>query len=1032
MSAIDWTVIESADPDFNPAQLHHKETVFSLSNGYLGTRGSFEEGYPHARPATLINGVYDDVPLTSPELANSPDWLSLTIIIGDSEKEIRHRFRLDQGTILNYQRWLDLYRGILTRRVRWRSPAGQTLDLWFERFVSLADSHVMALRCRLMPIDFAAPIEVHASLNSYADNEGVFHWNCLHQTESANAIGLHLQTKRSQIQLGMAAQLTVSDEASPDGVEIQSIAIHGCPTIIAKFDARSHHPVMIEKRVTVFTSRETEAPLEAAQTKLANSPDYESLRSAHEAAWEKVWQANDVIIEGDLTAQIAIRYNLFQLISATPRQDDRVSIPAKTLTGFAYRGHVFWDTEIFILPFLTYSQPELAKNLLNYRYHTLPGARRKAEAMGFEGAMYAWESSDTGDEVTPTWLPGCDGKKLVRIWCGEIEQHINSDVAYAVYQYWQATGDNDWMQSRGAEILLDTAVFWGSRVEWNADRDRYEIRDVIGPDEYHEHVDNNAFTNRLVQWHLQKAIHVWGWLCECDSERARELARQLGITIERLSYWQTVIDKLWIPQDPDRSLIEQFEGFFQLEDVNLADYEPRHKSMQALLGIEGANQRQVLKQADVIMLLYLLRSGAFVDAAEGYDRDTLTANWNYYNPRTDHVYGSSLSPAIHAALACEMGSPEEAYEHFMRSVLVDLTDVRGNAAEGIHGASTGGVWQAIVFGFGGVRLTEAGPIAEAKLPKAWKRLKFQLQWQGKTHSFDLQANVNSQTNSQTSSQISSQTNSQADFQSSNLAQIPFFSLANPSANPLTNPSTNRSLNASANASLQSTAQPIQGVIFDLDGVLTDTSEFHYQAWQRLADEEGLAFDREANEALRGVSRQDSLKRLLNGRAVTELQFHEMMHRKNRYYLELIQSITPDHVLPGVTRLLGELRSAGVQTAIGSASKNAKEVVERLGIAKSIDAIADGLSVTHSKPAPDVFLHAAKELKLPPSGCVVIEDAASGIAAALRAGMWAVGLGPKERVGDAHLVLPNLADARWATLQAELQPQANRAKLVCFG
>ncbi|WP_263971666.1 beta-phosphoglucomutase [Leptolyngbya ohadii] len=241
-------------------------------------------------------------------------------------------------------------------------------------------------------------------------------------------------------------------------------------------------------------------------------------------------------------------------------------------------------------------------------------------------------------------------------------------------------------------------------------------------------------------------------------------------------------------------------------------------------------------------------------------------------------------------------------------------------------------------------------------------------------------------------------------------------------------------------SFPSVSQLIRGVIFDLDGVLTDTSEFHYRAWQRLADEAGLPFDREANESLRGVSRQESLKRILNGRSVcdgcakrsvNELQFQEMMQRKNCYYLELIKSITPDHVLPGVTRLLSELRSAGIRTAIGSASKNAKEVVERLGIADSIGVIVDGLSVTNSKPAPDVFLHAAKDLNLPPSSCVVVEDAASGIEAALRAGMWAVGLGPEERVGAAHLVLPNLATARWSTIRDALQPQDERTKLVCF-
>lgn len=977
MSAIDWTVIETGESQFNPTQLHHKETVFSLGNGYLGTRGSFEEGYSGAKPATLINGIYDDAPLVSPELVNCPDWTSLVILIGDAHHPVpRHRFRLDQGTILSYQRWLDLYRGVLTRRVRWQSPAGQILDLWFERFISLADPHVAALRCCLTPINFEAPIEVHASLNRYADNEGIFHWNWLDQTEAEEVVSLHLQTRHTQMELGMAARLTVSDADRP----MHPIGLQGCPTLIAKFEARPHHTVTLEKVVTVFTSRDTTTPAEAARLKLAELPDYETLQVAHEAAWAEVWQTSDVVIEGDLTAQIAVRYNLFQLISSTPREDDRVSIPAKTLSGFAYRGHIFWDTEIFILPFLTLSQPALAKNLLNYRYHTLAGARRKAQALGFEGAMYAWESADTGDEVTPTWLPACDSKRLVRIWCGEIEQHISTDIAYAVYQYWQATGDHQWMQDYGAEMLLDTAVFWGSRVEWNGEKDRYEIRDVIGPDEYHEHVDNNAFTNRMVQWHLQTAVKVLTWLREFNLERAVELSQQLQITADRLAQWQTVIDKLWIPQDTDRHIIEQFEGFFDLEDINLKDYEPRHKSMQAILGIEGANERQVLKQADVIMLMYLLRASAFVDAAEGYDRATMQANWNYYNPRTDHTYGSSLSPAIHAALACDLNSLDEAYEHFMRSALVDLTDVRGNAAEGIHGASTGGVWQAVVFGFGGLRFTEAGPVAEARLPEGWTRLKFQVQWQGKPYDFDLRS------------------------ESSMTSTYPF----------------------------QQAFQPIQGVIFDLDGVLTDTSEFHYQAWQRLANEEGLAFDRHANEALRGVSRQDSLRRLLNGRSVTDEQFQEMMERKNRYYLEFIKSITPDHLLPGVSTLLAELRSEGIKIALGSASKNATEVIERLGIADAIDAIADGNSVAHSKPAPDVFLHAAKLLNLEPTACVVVEDAESGIEAALRAGMWAIGLGPESRVGSAHLVLPDLAQAQWSDLQIQLHHQREFAAIPCLG
>jgi kojibiose phosphorylase len=390
------------------------------------------------------------------------------------------------------------------------------------------------------------------------------------------------------------------------------------------------------------------------------------------------------------------------------------------------------------------------------------------------------------------------------------------------------------------------------------------------------------------------------------------------------------------------------------------------------------------------MLFYLFRQGAFVDSPHSRQAiaplnlnltitqalsniDALEVNWNYYNPRTDHTYGSSLSPAIHAILACQMGKVDEAYKHFMRSALVDLADVRSNAAEGIHAASAGGVWQAIIFGFAGIQFTENGPVATPRLPQGWTQLKFKLQWQGQTYDFDLQ----------------------------------------PAERVQTRP----------------THLPIQAVIFDLDGVITDTSEFHYQAWQRLADEAGLPFDRSLNESLRGISRRDSLLRLLHGRQVTDAQFQEMMDRKNGYYLDLIHTITPDHLLPGVGELLADLKVAGVKIALGSSSKNAPEVLERLGIAGLMDEIADGNSVTQSKPAPDVFLFAAKQLGIAPEHCLVIEDATSGIEAAIRAGMRSIGLGPVDRLKEAQLVFPSLDGVRWADILIKLDQRTKPAQTV---
>lgn len=955
-----WTLTET---EFVPELLHARETIFTIGNGYLGTRGSFEEGYPRDWSATFIHGVYDDVPVVYTELANCPDWLPLVISV---EGE---RFRLDSGEIISYRRHLDLKRGLLSRSLRWRSPGGKTVALEFERFASQADGHVLGLRCQITPLDFDGAVKVSASLNGYAENQGFNHWEGTEQGEREGAIWLNARTRSTRLELGMAAKLTVAGSQET----VQGAIVPGYPSQEVTFRATAGQAVALEKIATVFTSQEVSEPGKAALEQLKSLPDYSALREASERAWEAVWQHSDVVVEGDTRSQLAVRYNLFQLLISAPRNSERASIPAKTLSGFGYRGHIFWDTEIFILPFFTFTQPAIARNLLSYRYHTLPGARRKAAHYGYKGAMFPWESAGTGDEVTPRWaLPNQPYADDVRIWCRDREIHIIADIAYAIWHYWQATEDGEWMRDFGAEIILDGAVFWLSRVEWNPKSERYEIREVIGADEYHEHVSNNAFTNRLVQWHLEKAIATYDWLQENFPERAGELAEKLELTEKQRRRWQDMVDNLWIPYDPKTGLIEQCEGFFQLEDINLADYEPRSRSLQAILGIEGANKRQVLKQPDVLMLLYLMRqSGEFP-----YEPNILQANWDYYAPRTDITYGSSLGPAIHAILAADLGQGEEAYERFRQAAMVDLEDVRDNAADGIHGASCGGLWQAVVFGFGGLQLTAEGPVVRPQLPPGWTRLQFKIHWRGQWHEFDLQPE---------------------------------------STSPLTS-----DLLKGGKIALSEDSDSIQGVIFDLDGVLTDTAEFHYRAWQRLADEEGMPFNRQKNEALRGLSRRDSLLQIVGDRQFTEEQLEEMMDRKNDYYRELIQDISPAELLPGALSLLRELRERGFKVAIGSASKNAREVIQGLGIADLVDGIADGYSVTRSKPAPDLFLYAAEQLQLKPRQCAVVEDAASGIEAALAAGMWAVGLGPAERVGAAHVVLPSLEGVHWADLQLQLQ------------
>jgi len=724
-----WIVEESS---FDPVHLAWQETVFTIGNGYVGVRGAFEEGYPGDKPVTLVHGLFDKAPLVFTELVNIPNWLDVHLVINGET------FRMDRGEILSYRRTLDLRNGVLVRQVRWRSPGGHTTDLAFERFASLDTPHLLVLRCQAMPVDFSGLVEIHAGLNGHVENEGYLHWHVLGQDNpDPQTAVLQVQTRGESTNLGMAGYLRA---AAPGAVTYRSRDCAGHPGSSAQAYLEPGQTILAEKLVAVFTSRDGADPSLAAQSLLREvmTASYADLLVKQTAAWSRYWDVCDVVVEGDADAQtdqLALRYNIFQLLITGSPTDERVSIPAKMLSGFGYRGHVFWDTEIFILPFFTLTQPAIARNLLMYRYHTLAGARRKAKEAGFEGAMVAWESASSGDEVTPRWLPGPNSLEMIRIWCGDIELHITADVAYAVWQYWLATGDEAFFADYGAEIMLDTARFWGSRATWNEAKQRYEINDVIGPDEYHDHVDNSAFTNRMARWNLETALSTLTWLRAHRPAAAARLTASLDLTAERLAHWQDVIARLYLQQETPSGLIEQFDGFFNLTDVDLAAYEPRSQSMQALLGIEGANHHQVLKQADVIMLLTLLN--------DEYDAATKRANWDYYVPRTDHTYGSSLGPAIHAIMACELGQPDLAYEHFRRAALVDLHDVRGNAADGVHGASAGGLWQAVVMGFGGLRLHGEGWTTQPRLPRHWRRLQFKFVYRGRAESVDIQAPASS-------------------------------------------------------------------------------------------------------------------------------------------------------------------------------------------------------------------------------------------------------------------------------------------------
>lgn len=722
-----WQICEDA---FDPKKLNTQETVFTIGNGYFGTRGAFEEGYSGSEPATLIEGVFDNIPIGKEELANAPDWLSIKLFVNGE------RFRLDRGKILAYERILDMQTGVLSRTVSWESPTGIALRLKIERFASLADQHVGMIRYAVTSEGQDADLELWATLNTAVGNYEVLHFEPVDQSHMDDTLHwLQTETRHSKVQLVQTMSFVTQRQDFHKAILDSDIA----PSFHLKGRLTAGDTLTTEKLVVMYTSRDGVEPRATAIERhlaLLNeaAPEgsgslYDRLLARSAEAWQDYWRASDIIIEGDDEAQCAVRYSIYQLRISAPVGDKRYSIAAKGLTGFGYHGHIFHDTEIFMLPFFIYTHPQVARDLLLYRYNLLPGARAKAASNGYEGAQYPWESTLDGDEATPEAIIHPESGEIIPVLNGHIELHITSSIAYAFWRYWHVTGDDEFMRDYGAEVLLSTAAFWASRAEQHPEHNDYEINGVIGPDEWHEHVNNNAFTNSMARWNIQAGLDALAWIKQTAPRKGQELTQRLRLDEQHLQHWQDVVARMRIPRDTQTGLLEQFDGFFKLEPLDQSKYKDRTTSYQAILGMQGVQGHQIIKQADVLMLLTVLNSH--------FDLATKRTNWDYYYPITDHNYGSSLTPALHTILACEVGDIEAAYQLFMKGALVDLQNLRGNSPEGIHDACAGAVWQAVVFGFAGLRLDKDGPSTHPSWPDNWTRLAFNFFHAGKPISIDL-------------------------------------------------------------------------------------------------------------------------------------------------------------------------------------------------------------------------------------------------------------------------------------------------------
>lgn len=617
------------------------ESLLTLADGRIGTTGAPIGRHPAAAPSVLAAGLYDgEGPETA--LLRWPVWnvLEVPLVEGDSLRRV-----------------LDLRTGVLFERLE--LARGDKLDAVL--LSSLARPGTCVLRARGASGLLAAqtPLEIPEGTPwEREETEGAF--------------------------------VALARATSGGGA-------------VAAYDRRREG--LLDRLAAHRARTDAPPPREEALAALEQALDdgFEHLLVEHREAWAKRWDSADVVVDGDPELQLALRFAVFHLI-ASAADSGEAPVGARGLTGHGYRGHVFWDAEVFVLPFLAATHPEAARAMLEYRLRRLPAAREAARQRRRAGARFPWESAHSGFDVTPPTARDRTGK-LVPIRTGELEEHITADVAWASAHYVQWTGDEEFAAGPGRELLVETARYWASRIRLD-DEGRAHVYGVIGPDEYHEPVDDNAFTNVMARWNLRAA-----------AQAARSYP---GPGEEEAESWERLADALVDGYDPASGLYEQFAGFWELEPIVIAEIARRPIVADALLGRERVQQAQVLKQADVLMLHYLVPE----EVAEG----SLEPNLSFYEPRTAH--GSSLSPGVHAALFARAGRFEEALEALWLTSRIDLDDLTHTTATGLHVATLGSLWRTLAFGFAGLRPAGETLRLEPVLPERWRGIELRLRFRG--------------------------------------------------------------------------------------------------------------------------------------------------------------------------------------------------------------------------------------------------------------------------------------------------------------
>ncbi len=621
-------------------------------------------------------------------------------------------FTLLSGEILEWQRELAFANGELHRNVVWRSPDGKRYRLESRRFVSLDQLPLVAMQLSITPLDGAAQAVLKTGIDATQTNSGRQHLDeiSVRVFDQNYMQGVYeTQDRASEVVVSAFCQLSAKSD-SCFTAKNRRLSVHHSLTITQGDTVTLEKIVWLTHRSDKALSQESFARNALADLKVCAARGYDTLLESSAFAWEAVWRDARVEVTcAEQQDQLALDYAVWHLTTMTPAHDERSSIAAKGLTGEGYKGHVFWDTEIFLLPFHLFTRPQIARSLLRYRWLNLSGAREKARRNGWPGALFPWESAASGQEETPEFA-AINIRTGVRqkVASALAEHHIVADIAWAVVAYWQATHDDAFMRNEGLTLLMETASFWmGRATEING---RLEILDVIGPDEYTEHVNNNAYTNYLA-WHNVACARQFMAMFGREDARFTENAGKF-------------LARLWLPEADADGVIPQDDTFMAKPAIDLSRYKAKAGKQTILLDYSRAevNEMQILKQADVVMLNYLL--------PERFTPQQCAANLAFYEPRT--IHDSSLSKAIHGIVLARCGDTDGAYAFWRDGIAIDLGDDPHSSDDGIHAAATGAIWLGAIQGFAGLHISEGELHLAPKLPAHWQKLAFPLRWRDAT------------------------------------------------------------------------------------------------------------------------------------------------------------------------------------------------------------------------------------------------------------------------------------------------------------